>query len=233
MTVGAGEHTFRLEAKFRLESGVLVLFGPSGSGKSLTLEVLAGLVRPHSGRVVAAGEPLFDTARGLAVPAHRRRVGYVPQRESLFPFRSVAENVAFGLPAARRRRARSDPEVVGLLTEVGMIHRADARPRELSGGERQRVALARALAVRPRLLLLDEPFASIDRAGRRELGALLRTSLATRDTAAVLVTHDASEARALGDWAVRYSAGRTVAVGRPGPLLSEPAANGDSSCCQR
>lgn len=153
--VGRGESRFHLEAELALDRGVLVLFGPTGAGKSLALQALGGLVRPLRGRIVLQGEVLFDGARRIHVPAHRRRIGYVPQHNSLFPFADVARNVAFGLP--RRERRPDHPLVRALLAEFGLEHLARARPHSLSGGERQKVALARALVVEPRLLLLDEP----------------------------------------------------------------------------
>ena len=215
--VGEGAGAFRVDAELRLEAGVLVLFGPSGAGKSLTLQALAGLVPVRGGFVRVGGETLFDSARGLDLPAHRRRIGYVPQHHALFPFCDAAANVAFGLP--RRERRRDAPRVQALLREVGIAHLAAARPASLSGGERQRVALARALAVEPRLLLLDEPFASIDHDGRAALWLTLREVLARRATPAVLVTHDAGEARRVGQAAVRLEAGRSVASGDPAAVI--------------
>ncbi|HZS42345.1 MAG TPA: ATP-binding cassette domain-containing protein [Polyangia bacterium] len=215
--VGVNGSHFKLESELALERGVLVLFGPSGAGKSLTLQALAGLVRPSRGTIRVHGQLLFDGERRLDVPAHKRAIGYVPQHHSLFPFCDVAENVAFGLPRAQRRR--DNPEVRALLDELGLAHLASSRPASLSGGERQRVALARALAVRPRLLLLDEPFASIDQDGRVQLRKILRETLARRDTPAVFVTHDPAEALALGDSLVRFERGRSTVAGEPASLL--------------
>ncbi|HZO13218.1 MAG TPA: ATP-binding cassette domain-containing protein, partial [Polyangiaceae bacterium] len=156
--VGNARKPFRLQVELSLDEGVLVLFGPSGSGKSLTLSTVVGLIRPQSGYLVVAGEKVYDESSSLWVPAHRRRIGYVPQHHSLFPFCDVRDNVAFGLPRAERRKSRRVDE---LIEELGLSTLSDAMPTNLSGGERQRVALARALAVEPRLLVLDEPFASI------------------------------------------------------------------------
>jgi len=207
---------FSLDAQLTLEDGVLVLFGPSGAGKSLTVAALAGLVRPRSGSIRLGDRLLFDAAAGIDVATHLRRVGYVPQHHSLFPFLSVRDNVAFGLPRARRR---TDPGVDRLIGELGLTDLADARPASLSGGERQRVALARALAVEPSLLLLDEPFASIDQAGRRALRAVLADALRAHGIPAVLVTHDADEAVELGTRAVIYERGRTVRSGAPRDVI--------------
>lgn len=208
LAVGRGTHAFRLDAELCLERGVLVLFGPSGSGKSLTIQALAGLVRPTRGTIAVGGRTLFDADARVDVPAHRRRVGYVPQNHALFPFCSVSANVAFGLPRAERRR--DHPRVQALLDELRLTHLADARPDDLSGGERQRVALARALAVEPSLLLLDEPFASIDADGRAQVREVVRATLARHGTPAVFVTHDRDEAVDLGDRVVRFERGRTL-----------------------
>lgn len=208
LAVGRGTHAFRLDAELCLERGVLVLFGPSGSGKSLTIQALAGLVRPTRGTIAVGGRTLFDADARVDVPAHRRRVGYVPQNHALFPFCSVSANVAFGLPRAERRR--DHPRVQALLDELQLTHLADARPDDLSGGERQRVALARALAVEPSLLLLDEPFASIDADGRAQVREVVRATLARHGTPAVFVTHDRDEAVDLGDRVVRFERGRTL-----------------------
>jgi len=213
LTAGA----FDLSVQLQLDRGVLVLFGPSGAGKSLTVSALAGLVTPTEGRIVIGGDPLFDASQTIDVPTRKRRVGYVPQHHSLFPFRDVAENVAFGLP--KERRHREDPLVVALLEELELTHLADSAPASLSGGERQRVAFARALAVEPKLLLLDEPFASIDRVGRQRVRSVLARILADRAIPAVLVTHDPAEALELGTQLALFERGRTVASGAPRDLL--------------
>jgi molybdate transport system ATP-binding protein len=217
---GGDERSFALEVELSLQSGVLVLFGPSGVGKTLTLQALAGLLPGVRGHLRVGGEVLLDSARGVVVAAEARRIGYVPQQHALFPFLDVAGNVAFGLPRAERR----GPKVSALLDELGLTELASARPGSLSGGERQRVALGRALAVEPRLLLLDEPFASIDDEGRAALQKLLRGAIDRRAVPAVLVTHHAREAALLGDWLVRFERGKTVAAGPPRALL---AASGD------
>jgi molybdate transport system ATP-binding protein len=214
--VESNASSFEVAADLSLDAGVLVLFGPSGAGKTLTLRALAGLIRPTSGTMRASGETLFDGDARVFVPAHKRRIGYVPQHASLFPFLNVAENVAFGLPRALRRGSAAVSE---LLEELGIAALARSSVASLSGGERQRVALARALAVRPRLLLLDEPFASIDHAGRSELRRALRATLASRGTPAVFVTHDPDEALELGDEMVLFERGRTAAKGSPASLL--------------
>ena len=203
--------TFDLVVDFEFDGGVLVLFGPSGAGKTVTLGALSGALRPASGQIVLRDRRLFDAASGTHVRPARRGLGYVPQHNALFPHCSVRENVAFGLTRARRRgRDRGVDQSL-----------ADASTDSLSGGERQRVALARALVVEPELLLLDEPFAAIDRVGRGQLRRLLKEVLERRKTSAVLVTHSVGEALALGDWLVRYERGRTVAAGSPRDVLRD------------
>ena len=219
--VGTGDQRFELVAKLELDAGVLVLFGPSGAGKSLTLRALCGLERPSRGRFTMHGEVMVDTDRGIDVATHRRRIGYVPQHHSLFPFKSVAQNVAFGLPRTERRAA--NPRVRALIDELGLSHLATARPAALSGGERQRVALARALAVQPRLLLLDEPFASIDREGRAELRSVLRRTLDRHSMPAVFVTHSQREALAIADRVLVFERGRATALGSPAHMLGADA----------
>lgn len=216
ISVGEGSATFTVRPEISLDAGVIVLFGPSGSGKTLTLRAVAGLLRPTEGAIRAGGEALFDGSLGVNIPAHLRRIGYVPQEPSLFPFATVVENVAFGLPRRDRRRS---PAILALMRELGIDHLTDARPSSLSGGERQRVALARALAVSPRLLLLDEPFAAIDRAGRSDLRRALKEALAKHGTPAVFVTHDEEEALDLGDKMVLLERGSTVAAGTPASVL--------------
>ena len=198
----------------------LALAGPSGAGKTTVLRAAAGLLRPAHGRVEANGETWLDTARGVDVPADRRRCGYVFQDYALFPHLSAWQNVAYPLRGLSRpqRCARA----LGLLERFGLAERAEARPRALSGGERQRVAVARALARRPEVLLLDEPTSALDartRAGAvRELAAVLRES----EAPALLVTHDFAEAAALGDRVGIIDRGRVVQQGTPSELATAP-----------
>jgi molybdate transport system ATP-binding protein len=199
--------SFVLEVELVLDEGVLVLFGPSGAGKTLTLAVLAGLDQPPEGFMSLRGKVLFDAKRNIWVPPHRRGIGYVPQGAWLFPFTDVLGNVSFGLTKAKRKEGTRAS--MALLEELGMARRAHARPGDLSGGERQKVALARALAVEPQLLLLDEPFASIDRAGREALRKTLHDVLARRRTPTVLVTHDPLEAIDMGDRLLPLEGGRS------------------------
>jgi len=201
--------------------GVAVLFGPSGAGKSLTLACLSGLVRPDAGRIVVDGQVLFDASAGIDVPPQRRRVGYVFQSLALFPHLSVAENIGFGLrDRSRHERGNKVAEVVERLGLGGLEAR---RPSEISGGQRQRVALGRALAIDPALLLLDEPLSALDLPLRRALRDELRETLAALRMAAVVVTHDFTEAYRLGDRIVVYENGRVVQAAPRSELLWQPA----------
>ena len=217
---------FSLALRLDLRREILVLFGPSGSGKSRTLQALAGVDRPDGGRIVmhaAEGAPdvFFDAAEGRDVRPQDRRVGYVPQSLGLFPHLTVAQNIAYGL----RRQARPDREAVvrrllGLMQLHGLAAR---RPGQLSGGQRQRVALARALAVEPRLLLLDEPFTALDGPTRRALGDELRALQQSRDIPVVLVTHDVDEAFALADRLAVIDDGRLLQIGDRQEIFARPA----------
>ncbi len=194
---------------------LFAVLGPSGSGKTTLLRLIAGFERPDEGEV-SVGERLVAGPRDFVVP-EKRRIGMVFQDYALFPHLTVARNVAFGLRRAERDRARSTLELVGLQ------HKADRFPHELSGGERQRVALARALAPQPEVVLLDEPFSSLDatlRAGlRREVELILREAEAT----AMLVTHDQEEALSLADRLAVMRDGRLVQVGEPEDVYARPA----------
>ncbi len=212
---------FTLDVTWTAGDGVAVLFGPSGAGKTLTLACLAGLLRPDAGRIVVGDRVLFDAASGIDVPPQARRVGYVFQGYALFPHLSVADNVAFGLRDAPR--AQRTDKTRDVLRRLGLAELADRRPQELSGGQQQRVALARALAIDPTLLLLDEPLSALDAPLRRALRDELRTILRDWGTAAVLVTHDFTEAYRIGDRIVVYDAGRVVQSAPRAELLWRPA----------
>lgn len=208
----SGTRRFRLDVSFSAESGVLVLFGPSGSGKTVTLKTLAGLTRPDHGRFALDGDVLFDSRLGVDVPAAKRRIGFVFQDYALFPHLSVAANVGFGLSVGagrsdgRERRAR----VGEMLEALELTGLAGLYPAELSGGQRQRVALARALAVRPRLLLLDEPFSALDVPLRARMREELRRVTRLFSIPTVLITHDPGDVAALAEHMVIYDRGKAA-----------------------
>jgi iron(III) transport system ATP-binding protein len=208
------------EVTLDIERGELMaVLGPSGCGKTTLLRLIAGFEVPDAG-CVNVGETVVAGPSRL-VPPERRRVGMVFQDYALFPHLTVEANVAFGL--SRRPREEREALTRGTLELVGLQHKADQHPGELSGGERQRVALARALAPEPELVLLDEPFSSLDaslRAGlRREVELILRDAEAT----ALLVTHDQEEALSLADRLAVMREGRIVQVGPPEEVYGRPA----------
>jgi len=194
----------------------LVLLGPSGCGKTTLLRMIAGLVKPDSGSITVDGQVLSDP--GSFVPPEKRRIGMVFQDWALFPHMTVGKNVAYGLT----RSDISAGRVEETLELLHMLPLAERKPHQLSAGQAQRVALARALAPRPRLLLFDEPFSSLDAelrvSVRREVSDLMRQVHMT----AVYVTHDQEEAFVLGDQVAVMNAGRVVQVGRPADIYKAP-----------
>ena len=195
----------------------LAVLGPSGCGKSTLLRVVAGL------EPVSAGSVLLDGADVTGVPAHRRGFALMFQDGQLFPHLSVAGNVGYALRLRHVPRREREARVAELLELIGLSGYAERRPGTLSGGERQRVALARALAVRPRLLLLDEPLSALDRGLRERLAAELRDVLRAEGTTAVLVTHDHEEAFTVADRMAVMRDGRVVQTGTVQEVWRRPA----------
>ena len=212
---------FELDAALEVPAGsCLALAGPSGAGKSTLLRIAAGLLRPQHGRVTCGDDVWLDTAAGREVAPEQRACGYVFQDYALFGHMTVWQNVAYGLrrtPHAERRRRAEE-----LLERFGIARLADARPRTLSGGERQRVALARALALRPRVLLLDEPLSALDARTRASASRELARVLHDTGVPALLVTHDFLEAAVLGDRVAVIDGGRIVQEGTAGELAAAP-----------
>ena len=213
-----GSHQVLAGADLAVPSGSLTaILGASGSGKTTLLRVLAGFERADAGTVRIGGE-LAD-GPGTHLPPERRRIGYVPQEGSLFPHLTAAGNVAFGLPAGQRRGPRAD----ALLEQVGLAGLGRRYPHELSGGQQQRVALARALAIGPAVVLLDEPFASLDAGLRASVRADLRRLLAGAGITGVLVTHDQDEALSVADRVAVLRDGRMAQYAAPQELYDRPA----------
>lgn len=211
---------FKLELCFQASAGVLVLFGASGAGKSLTLQLLAGLQTPDQGSIRVNSELLFDKARQINVPIRLRRVGFVFQNLALFPHLNARQNVAYGLThlTTFERKRRVD----GMLEKLKIEHLGARSPQTLSGGEQQRVALARALVTQPRMLLLDEPLSALDLPIKRSIVADLQRVNQELRIPILYVTHDRSEALALGERLLLLESGRIVAEGRPLDVLSRP-----------
>ncbi|CAA7615256.1 molybdenum ABC transporter ATP-binding protein [Magnetospirillum sp. UT-4] len=216
----------RLQGAFKVDvdlvagSGVTALFGRSGSGKTSVINMVAGLARPDSGRIVADGRVLFDSRAGIDLAPERRRLGYVFQEPRLFPHLSVRANLEFGmrLLAPAERSVRWD-DVVGVL---GIGHLLDRRPARLSGGEKQRVAIGRALLASPQVLLMDEPLAALDTQRKAELLPFI-AQLSRRFQVPILyVSHAMDEVLRLADTLVLMDGGRAAAVGPVEDLLSNP-----------
>jgi len=203
-TVRSDQRSFRLRVRFRASAKRSVIFGPSGAGKSLTLQALAGLLTPDSGRIAFDGEPLFDKAAGIDVPARARGFGYLFQDYALFPRLNVRQNIAFGLNTGLRNPSSrvSGDAVERWLDAFELGEVASQRPAELSGGQRQRTALARALVHSPRALLLDEPFSALDPELRDRMRAELDELLQRIDIPVVMITHDPEDLAWFGDEAL-------------------------------
>ncbi len=202
---------FALSAKFEAAGGATALFGPSGAGKTSIINMIAGLTQPERGRIRLDGETLFDSAARIDVPAWRRRIGIVFQEGRLFPHLSVRHNLTYGRwMCGHAADAQEFAHVTGLL-DIG--HLLDRRPGKLSGGERQRVAIGRALLMRPRLLLLDEPLASLDAARKGEILPYLERLRDEAKVPIIYVSHAASEVKRLATHVVMLDGGRVTATG--------------------
>jgi molybdenum ABC transporter ATP-binding protein len=200
----------------------LVIIGPSGCGKTTTLNMIAGLVTPDSGRIALGDQLLWDGPHGARMPAESRKVGYVFQDFALFPHMSVAENVAYGLRARRCPKQEIPGKVEGALKLLGIDGLRDRRPGELSGGERQRVALARAIACDAEILLLDEPLGSLDAQTRNQVRGELQRMLRAVGRIVIMVTHDYVDALTFGDQICVLDRGRVLQIGNREELLRHP-----------
>ena len=210
----------RLEAAFAAEGRVTALFGRSGAGKTSVINAIAGLIRPSRGRIAVDGTVLFDRERRIDLPRHRRRIGYVFQEPRLLPHLTVRRNLLYGRWfTARGERRGSLREVVDLLGIGDLLHR---RPGTLSGGERQRVAIGRALLASPRLLLMDEPLASLDAARKEEILPFLLRLRGEAHVPIVYVTHSLDEVSRLADTMVVIAQGKVAASGPVAEIMARP-----------
>ncbi len=211
---------FSLDAAFECGAGVTALFGRSGAGKSSLVNAIAGLIRPRKGRVVFDGETLFDSAHGIHVRAGKRRFGYVFQEGRLFPHFTVQQNLVYSHWFDRALYSESDfAHVVELLGIGELLQR---RPAQLSGGEKQRVAIGRALLAKPRLLLLDEPLASLDAERKHEILRYLRLLRDETRIPMIYVSHAVEEVLELADQVVLLASGRVVASGSVEEVMGRP-----------
>jgi len=205
---------FDLEVRFASDAERLVLHGASGAGKTQTLKMIAGIARPDRGRVVVADRALYDSASRISLSAQERRLGYVFQDYALFPHLTVRQNIAFGLRRGWLNPARSfaDAAVERWIATFHIAAVAGHYPHQLSGGQRQRTALARALVNGPDALLLDEPFAALDKALARRLRGELKELQAQLRVPMLLITHDDDDLRDLAQGVVELQGGRVVAA---------------------
>ncbi len=214
MNLSSANREFGLEVSFSSNNNVTVLFGPSGSGKSLTLEAIAGIRTPLAGRIQVENRLLFDSKRRVNVPARERNVGYLFQEYALFPHLTVRENMGFGLKRGwLGKLGEEEKERVRELIEIFELDPvAESLPRNISGGQRQRTALARALAARPDLLLLDEPFAALDPLLRAKMRAELLKVQTRFRIPVILITHDPADVDALAETLVVLESGHVREV---------------------
>ena len=209
---------FSLDCQADFDDGVTAVFGPSGSGKTTLLDCIAGMTSPDTGYIRVQGDSVYSSDSGVDHAPERRRFGYVFQHGALFPHMTVSKNVMYGYALTPDSDRRVDPnEVVSLL---GISHLMERTVKNLSGGERQRVALARALAASPRLLLLDEPLASLDAAHRASILTYLRHVSEQLGTPMVYVSHSLSEVMALASKTLALAAGRRVAYGPTAEVMA-------------
>jgi molybdate transport system ATP-binding protein len=209
---------FALDARFETSGGLIALFGRSGAGKTSVINVIGGLIRPEQGSVAVDGTVLVDTKSGVFVPRHQRRVGYVFQEGRLFPHLTVRQNLLYGRWFAGRSKNAGDDldRVVDMLGIAGLL---DRRPGRLSGGEKQRVAIGRALLADPRLLLMDEPLASLDDARKAEILPYIERLRDQSKVPIVYVSHSVAEVARLATTVVVLSDGKVAAVGPTSEIM--------------
>jgi ABC-type Fe3+/spermidine/putrescine transport system ATPase subunit len=207
-----GGAAFTLEMGFDAPNGITTLLGASGSGKTTTLRLIAGIVAPDEGTIAVGGRVLFDSAKGINLPVQHRRVGFVFQDYALFPHLSAAQNIAYGVKVkGARAKLKRAGELLALF-HIG--HAAHRLPHELSGGEQQRVALARALASDPAIVLLDEPLSAVDAETRARLIDEIEAAQRAANVPFLYVTHNRAEAERLGAYSITLGHGRIIHEGR-------------------
>jgi molybdate transport system permease protein len=211
---------FTLDVAFRATETPLSILGASGAGKSMLLRCIAGLEKPSRGRVALNDRVLFDSAQRVAIPARERRIGMLFQHYALFPHRTVAQNIAFGLQDLPREEQSA--RTASLASGTHLAGLEQRYPRELSGGEQQRTALARALAIQPEALLLDEPLSALDTHLRSQVEAQLQETFATFHRPTLLVTHNMEEAYRLGEQLLVLARGRVAAFGAKQEIFRRP-----------
>jgi molybdate transport system ATP-binding protein len=212
---------FTLDARWEIGDELAVLFGYSGAGKSITLRMIAGLLKPDKGTIRLNGTPLYDSVARIDLSPQSRSFGYVFQDLALFPHMTVRENIVYGAHGLGRRVR--EPRAREMMERFMIAGLEEKFPHEISGGQKQRVALARALIRRPAALLLDEPFSALDAPLRAEMQNFMREIRREFPIPVVLVTHDIAEASALADKLIICVNGRVLQAGTPSDVLNSPA----------
>jgi molybdate transport system ATP-binding protein len=212
---------FRLRIAFELDNRILVLWGPSGAGKTTTLECLAGLRKPDRGEIMLQEQVLYSSSARLDLPARLRHIGYLFQDHNLFPHMTVEQNIKYGIPKIQGKQRTANHRE--LMEQFGIQHLGGRYPHQISGGERQRAALIRALVTEPRLLLLDEPFSSLDQQAHVSLRDTIRELHAQWNIPVIVVTHDQGDAEQLGHTVITLDRGAQIAAGQ------YPGTSGDNS----
>lgn len=214
------ELSFLLDVSIEVPPGITILFGPSGAGKSTLLDCIAGLVRPDDGQIAIGHDVQFDSARGIYIPAPKRRISYVFQTLALFPHLSAEENIAYGLSALPEQEIRERVTAILKLFRVEKLRKQ--KPGEISGGEKQRIALARSLVTEPRVLLLDEPLTGLDAELKSAIVDDLRAWNAAKGIPILYVTHSRDEVDALGERVITLESGSVASSGAPLEVLNAP-----------
>jgi len=205
---------FELKVEFSSKGMTTALFAPSGSGKSLTLKAISGILTPDEGFIYLKERALFDSAKGINVPPQKRKIGYLPQEYGLFPHLTVLENAKFG----EKRKGTAEE----ILKRLKVWEIKDKYPHQISGGQKQRTALARALAAEPELLLLDEPFSALDKSLKEELYKELKGIQREFQIPVIIVSHDIDEVFELSDWLVIIKEGKSSQEGEPHEVFFNP-----------
>ncbi len=212
-------HDFQLSADWSERGNITCLFGYTGSGKSLTLKMIAGLIKPDSGNISFGDKTFFDSSMGVNIPPQRRGIGYVSQSDALFPHMTLYQNILYGLDARGGDRVKRVKDIISVLRLETLEQKY---PHQISGGQRQRTAIARAVIRNPKLLLLDEPFNSLDHAVRKKMYNDLLRYQKYFAVPIILVTHDIDELNSLANWVVLYNDGGVVQAGAPEDVFSRP-----------
>ena len=226
MDVALNVGRFAYKARLEASDEILVLFGRSGAGKSLTLQMVSGLVKPSAGRIVINGKTVFDSENRVNLPPQQRGVGYVVQDLALFPHMNVGSNIGFGATGGREEKRAKVKELMSVMGLEGMERRM---PRTLSGGQMQRVAIARALACDAKVVLLDEPFSALDEELRRELRVLLAKLQRELNITILMVTHDLREAHMISDKLAIMDNGEVLNIGKRDAVFAEPLSKRDAA----